>query len=1586
MADVKSRTGILGFSAVVICLALFSFAGCSKGKKSGNSDVQINYSPLLTAIGDRSVDEGVELAFTISAGDPNGDMLAYSMAPVLSGAELDIATGHFTWTPSHTQSGSYDVTFIITDPAGLYAQETITIIVNNVNMPPVFNAIGNKTVDENVKLAFTVSATDPDGTGVTYSMPIGPAGVVLNASTGQFEWTPAYSQSGAYNVSFAATDINNSSVSKTINIIVNNINRPPVLSSIGDKQVQEGSELTFAVFASDPDGTAVTYSMDLTPSGAFWNSNAGEFTWTPSFTQSGSYEMTFSATDADGAVTEETITIDVSNLNGPPGFASISNKIVKEGLDLAFTIYAVDPDGQAVAYTMSPIPAGAALNSTTGGFTWTPAYSQSGSYDITFKATDTEDLSVESTITITVTDAPAPGVITTAASSVTASSAAMNAGVNPNGVATLVHFEYGISTTLNLSTPAQAIGNGVDFIAVSAAISISPNTPYSFRCIAVSDAGTTTGTISAFGNWQEAGFSAGTFDKTTTSPDSEDVLLDIEYKAAMLGPILPFGQRESIEYAEGYPFSVCYKGLRETSSVWDPSAGCAYVFGGEISKYHAYTGGTESDFTDIISKYDPAGNTCEELSAVLPSARAGTCAVWDPGNNCAYIFGGYNNDGAVTEVLKFIPSSGTCEILVSVPLPTSSYGLKWASAVWDPINSCAYIFGGYDDDASYFPDIVKFTPAGNSGAGACETLSITLPTARYLTSAVWDSFDDCAYIFGGMDSIGYLSDIVKFDPSAETCALMPVTLPSQRSNTSSIWDPQLKCAFVFGGYDNGISAITGQIARFDAVNVTCENLVLQLPSPRTLTSSVWDAVNKCAYVFGGDTGETHIDDVVKFIPRVSLPAGRFFTSSVWDPDNNCAYIFGGENGLYSDKIYKYNPASDICETLTVTLPEGISRNSAVWDSTNKCAYIFGGENNTDDWNDTIIKFNPAAGTCVTLSVTLPTPVSYASSVWDPDNKCAYIFGGLQGNYIDDIVKFDPEAGTCAVFDNLPYTLGTSTAVWDPENKCAYILGGIANNLFTDTILKYDPATGSCAAVSAVLPTASCYAGSVWDSLNKCVYYVGWVADDGFGFWYHKTIFKFNPSADTCVMLESTLLSPRAYLSAVWDTANNRAYVFGGDEDDYGILKDILIFNPANDKSDCRALAPALPEGRNSSCGVWDPDNKCVYVFGGWGLSSTLADIIKFDPADYSCKTLSVTLPGARERISAVWDPDNKCAYIFAGFGYSDIPDQWGNNWQELDQILKFDPATGTCEILPVTLPLANEDTNAVWDPENKCAYILGGSGFTGEYYIDVNGTSNPLYGSDKIVKFDPAAGMCEMLSVTLPKVNIRPSATVWDPVNKCVYMLGGMDRNYGGYPDITKFDPLAGTCEILPVTQPDVTGRNGGVWDPIFNCAYAFGDGANWPYADWIFRYDPAKETCVTLPEPLPLGAEYVNSVWDIENNCVYILCGEGNGNISMIKNITKMEASYYTAASYTTGSISPVGITAWGILEFEAEIPVTTTLTVDVLDAFDDSVLLEDVASGTDISGIGNVYSIKLRVNMTTAERFVSPTLLIWTVGYAGQ
>ncbi|MBK7141795.1 MAG: tandem-95 repeat protein [bacterium] len=381
-----------------------------------------NQAPVLAAIGPRSVTEGLNLSFTISATDPDGTTPSFTTSTLPLNASFTDngnGTGSFSFDPNFVQAGVYNVTFRTSD-GGLVDSEVVVITVNDAgNQAPVLAAIGARSVSESQLLTVNISASDPDATFPTLStsaLPLGASFVNNGNGTGTLTWTPTYLQSAIYAVTFYASD--GSIVdSELVTITVRNANAAPVLAAIGPRAVAEGASLSFGVSSSDIDGTNAALTTSSLPLGASFTDNAngtGQFNWSPTQAQAGVYNITFYATDDSSAVDSEIVQITVGNVNQPPVLAAIGAQSVAENVLLSFGVTATDGDGVFPVLSTSALPLGSTFDDNgdgTGSFSWTPSFTQSGLYLVTFYADDGEDIDSE-TVAITVTEVNLAPVLT----------------------------------------------------------------------------------------------------------------------------------------------------------------------------------------------------------------------------------------------------------------------------------------------------------------------------------------------------------------------------------------------------------------------------------------------------------------------------------------------------------------------------------------------------------------------------------------------------------------------------------------------------------------------------------------------------------------------------------------------------------------------------------------------------------------------------------------------------------------------------------------------------------------------------------------------------------------------------------------------------------------------------------------------------------------------------------------------------------------------------------------------------------------------------------------------------------------------
>ena len=189
------------------------------------------------------------------------------------------------------------------------------------NAEPVITAIPNQFMNEETELSIQTLAMDADlpNASLSYSLDVAPIGATIDPTTGRFRWTPTEAQGpGNFEVIIRATDLEGAFDTEAFSVTVLEVNRPPVLQTIPNRQVLVGQTVSFSATASDPDlpSNTLTYSLLAgAPSGATINSATGAFSWAvPAGAMSGDYPISIRATDNGSPTLSDTknFTISVS--------------------------------------------------------------------------------------------------------------------------------------------------------------------------------------------------------------------------------------------------------------------------------------------------------------------------------------------------------------------------------------------------------------------------------------------------------------------------------------------------------------------------------------------------------------------------------------------------------------------------------------------------------------------------------------------------------------------------------------------------------------------------------------------------------------------------------------------------------------------------------------------------------------------------------------------------------------------------------------------------------------------------------------------------------------------------------------------------------------------------------------------------------------------------------------------------------------------------------------------------------------------------------------------------------------------------
>ncbi len=254
---------------------------------------EMNSPPRLSPLTNRTVVVGTPIEFTAQAQDLDlpQQTLSFSLgANAPQGATLTPA-GQFSWTPQADQApGFYPMQVIVTDDVmpPLSATNQFAVTVLQTNAPPVFDTIQDRSIDEGGFLSFDITATDSNvpQQSLSFSLaPDAPAGTRLTPQ-GRFTWTPAEDQGPAnWDIGVIVTDSGFPPLSTTgaVRIVVNEVNRRPVLLPLPDTNVLQGATVTLDAQGSDADlpPQVLTYSLSPNAPAGATISAQGKFSWTP---------------------------------------------------------------------------------------------------------------------------------------------------------------------------------------------------------------------------------------------------------------------------------------------------------------------------------------------------------------------------------------------------------------------------------------------------------------------------------------------------------------------------------------------------------------------------------------------------------------------------------------------------------------------------------------------------------------------------------------------------------------------------------------------------------------------------------------------------------------------------------------------------------------------------------------------------------------------------------------------------------------------------------------------------------------------------------------------------------------------------------------------------------------------------------------------------------------------------------------------------------------------------------------------------------------------------------------------------------
>ncbi len=370
--------------------------------------------------------EDTAVSGQVLATDPDGDVLSYSVTSSANhgNVTLDTATGSFIYTPSSNYNGSDSFTVTVNDGNGGVTTSVINIGVTPVNDAPT-SGNQNLSTPQNTAINGSISASDPDGDTLTYSV-TGSASngsITLNPATGGFVYTPSTGYTGSDSFTVSINDGHGGTTTSTVNIGV----QPPAPVNVAPTAVDDAATtnqntaITVAVRGNDTDPDTDPLTVSAVSQGAngsvVIDGVTGNPIYSPNAGYTGSDSFTYTINDGHGNTSTATVTVTV-NAVAPVNAAPIAvNDTSTTTQDTAVTVAvrANDTDPDADTLTVSAVTQGAngsvVIDAVTGNPIYIPNTGYVGNDSFTYTVNDGHGHTSTATVSVNVTANLAPTAV-----------------------------------------------------------------------------------------------------------------------------------------------------------------------------------------------------------------------------------------------------------------------------------------------------------------------------------------------------------------------------------------------------------------------------------------------------------------------------------------------------------------------------------------------------------------------------------------------------------------------------------------------------------------------------------------------------------------------------------------------------------------------------------------------------------------------------------------------------------------------------------------------------------------------------------------------------------------------------------------------------------------------------------------------------------------------------------------------------------------------------------------------------------------------------------------------------------------------
>jgi uncharacterized protein YdgA (DUF945 family) len=312
--------------------------------------VSVNSTPVLENIADVQIDEDTNTTITLNASDIDNNTLIYSASSDDENITTSINNNILTLKPSNNYFGNGIISVTVSD-GDKNATTTFNIKINSLNDKPTIQNIADVQIDEDTNTTITLNASDIDNNTLIYSASSDDENITTSINNNILTLKPSNNYFGNGIISVTVSD-GDKNATTTFNIKINSLNDKPTIQNIADVQIDEDTNTTITLNASDIDNNTLIYSASSDDENITTSINNNILTLKPSNNYFGNGIISVTVSDGDKNATT-TFNIKINSLNDKPTIQNIADVQIDEDTNTTITLNASDIDNNTLIYSAS---------------------------------------------------------------------------------------------------------------------------------------------------------------------------------------------------------------------------------------------------------------------------------------------------------------------------------------------------------------------------------------------------------------------------------------------------------------------------------------------------------------------------------------------------------------------------------------------------------------------------------------------------------------------------------------------------------------------------------------------------------------------------------------------------------------------------------------------------------------------------------------------------------------------------------------------------------------------------------------------------------------------------------------------------------------------------------------------------------------------------------------------------------------------------------------------------------------------------------------------------------------------------------